>query len=174
MWFIYKLDNNFSMSAHSRSGLSGLVFWYFYAIRDNFVCSVRYCIVIYVLVVFIVWGWEVDRGVPVCQTAVPEYANNWSVQENHYRGSTTTSLDTGNQLSIVFVLVNSREAIAAFIGDIVVFYNPKDLDCIGVLSRGFLQSKGFGLYWCAVFFKDLFMLFSAFSRQWEVKLEWWF
>ena len=55
MWFIYKLDNNFSMSAHSRSGLSGLVFWYFYAIRDNFVCSVRYfCIVIYVLVVFIV------------------------------------------------------------------------------------------------------------------------
>ena len=29
-------------------------------------------------------------------------------------------------------MFNCREAIVAIIGDIVVFYNPKDLDCIGV------------------------------------------
>ena len=31
-------------------------------------------------------------------------------------------------------LINSREAIVAIIGDIVVFYNSKNLNCIGALS----------------------------------------
>ena len=31
-------------------------------------------------------------------------------------------------------MINSREAIAAIIGDIVVFYNSKNLNCIGALS----------------------------------------
>ena len=45
--------------------------------------------------------------------------------------------------------------MAAIVRDIVFFfYNPKDLDYIGVLS----------------FFRSVHA-FSAFSRQWEVKLE---
>ena len=32
------------------------------------------------------------------------------------------------------VMINSPEAIAAIIGDIVVFYNSKNLNCIGALS----------------------------------------
>ena len=32
------------------------------------------------------------------------------------------------------IIINSREAIAAIIGDIVVFYNSKNLNSIGALS----------------------------------------
>ena len=35
---------------------------------------------------------------------------------------------------VLSVFFNSREAIAAIIGDIVVFYNSKNLNCIGALS----------------------------------------
>ena len=35
---------------------------------------------------------------------------------------------------LLCVLVNSREPIADIIGDIVVFYNSKNLNCIGELS----------------------------------------
>ena len=35
------------------------------------------------------------------------------------------------------ICVISREAIAAIIGDIGVFYNSKNLNCIGALSRFF-------------------------------------
>ena len=63
---------------------------------------------------------------------------------------------------------NSREAIAAIIGDIVVFFTIPELDCVGALSF-FLQFKEFELYWGAVFFlkicSHVFMIF-------EVKLEW--
>ena len=46
----------------------------------------------------------------------------------------------------------SRTAIAgAIIGLLLVFYNSKNLNCIGALSF-FLQFKEFELYWGAVFF----------------------
>ena len=63
-----------------------------------------------------------------------------------------------------FCLVfNSRTAIAgAIIGLLLVFYNSKNLNCIGALSflrleeeywsSPFLQFKEFELYWGAVFF----------------------
>ena len=35
---------------------------------------------------------------------------------------------------MLFVLFNSREAIATIIGDIVVFYYSKNLNCIEALS----------------------------------------
>ena len=41
-----------------------------------------------------------------------------------------------------FVFINSREAIAAIIEDIVVFYNSKNLNCIGALC--FYDSKSIG------------------------------
>ena len=40
-------------------------------------------------------------------------------------------------------MINSREAIAATIGDIVVFYNSKNLNCIGALSFLRLEEE----YW---------------------------
>ena len=51
------------------------------------------------------------------------------------RGKKLTSI----LLFPVFFIFNSREAIAAIIGDIVVFYNSKNLNCIGALSF-FLRS----------------------------------
>ena len=35
---------------------------------------------------------------------------------------------------LVLLVFNSREAIAAIIGEVVVFYNSKNLNCIGALS----------------------------------------
>ena len=64
-----------------------------------------------------------------------------SARQNHLAKFLRTLLRLADEVS--------HKAIAAIIGDIV----------------GFLQSKGFGFYWRAVFFKDLFTLFSAFSRQ---------
>ena len=57
-----------------------------------------------------------------------------------------------NQNSIFCItnfLFNSREAIAAIIGKILVFCILQELDCVGALS--FLQLEEFELYWCAVF-----------------------
>ena len=76
------------------------------------------------------------------------------------------------QLTLLFV-VNSRKAIAwAIIGLLLVFNNPKSFWIELVLS--FLESKDLDCIGVLSFFKDLFTLFSTFSRQWKVKLEWWF
>ena len=49
------------------------------------------------------------------------------------------------------VVINSRTAIAgAIIGLLLVFYNSKNLNCIGALS--FFYNPRIGLYWCSVFF----------------------
>ena len=40
---------------------------------------------------------------------------------------------------VIYLMINSREAIAAIIGDILIFYDSKNLNCIGVLS--FYDSK---------------------------------
>ena len=49
---------------------------------------------------------------------------------------------------ILLLVFNSREAIAAIIGDIVVFYNSKNLNCIGALSFLRLEEE----YWRSPFF----------------------
>ena len=46
------------------------------------------------------------------------------------------------------LFINSREAIAAIIGDIVVFYNSKKLNCIGALCFLRLEEE----YWRSPFF----------------------
>ena len=47
-------------------------------------------------------------------------------------------------------IFNSRSAIAeAIIGLLLVFYNSKNLNCIGALS---FYNPRIGLYWCSVFF----------------------
>ena len=40
---------------------------------------------------------------------------------------------------VIYLMMNSREAIAAIIGDILIFYDSKNLNCIGALS--FYDSK---------------------------------
>ena len=45
------------------------------------------------------------------------------------------NLDVGFRMATdCLSFINSREAITAIIGDIVVFYNSKNLNCIGALS----------------------------------------
>ena len=64
------------------------------------------------------------------------------------------------------VLINSREEIASNIGNIVVFYNPKNLNCIGALS--FLRSVNTFL----LFFSQIGAVIFTPKQEVERKSEW--
>ena len=64
---------------------------------------------------------------------------------------------------IINIFINSREAVADTIGDIVVFYNP------GIewyWCSAILQFKKFELFWCAAFFLMICSpIFSSFLKS---------